>query len=87
MSDNSDGNRLSGRGDVYRSSETSAVVDTPSGQQQTTADYKTLTDKSSNDILSEYLLLELGQSKKEIFNYVHLSQSMRISNINSKLLI
>ncbi|XP_060849131.1 uncharacterized protein LOC132928463 [Rhopalosiphum padi] len=83
MSDNSDGNRLSGRGDVYRSSETSAVVDTPSGQQQTTANYKTLTDKSSNDILSEYLLLELGQSKKEIFNYVHLSQSMRITNINN----
>ncbi|XP_025191497.1 uncharacterized protein LOC112591790 isoform X1 [Melanaphis sacchari] len=87
MSDNSDSNRLFGRGNVYPSSEASAVVDTPS-RQQTAADYKTLTNKSSNDILSEYLLLELGQSKKEIFNYVHLSQSMRITNIsNNKRLL
>ncbi|CAI6343543.1 unnamed protein product [Macrosiphum euphorbiae] len=84
MSNNSDGNRLSGRGDVYRSTITSGEVDP---WQQSTAEYKTLADKSSDDILSEYLLLELGQSKKEIFNFVHLSQSMRVANINSKLLI
>jgi hypothetical protein len=84
MSDNSDGNRLSGRGDVYHTSVASAVIDP---QHQSIADFKTLDDKSSDDILSEYLMLELGQSKKELFNFVHFSQSMRVANINSKLLI
>ncbi|XP_050542144.1 uncharacterized protein LOC126905975 isoform X2 [Daktulosphaira vitifoliae] len=36
--------------------------------------------KSFNDNLCEYIYLELGTSKKEIFNYVHLGQSIKFKN-------
>lgn len=46
-----------------------------------------LAKKKFNDLLSEYICLELGNSKKDIFNLVHLNLSMRVDNSNSKLLI
>ncbi|VVC33975.1 Hypothetical protein CINCED_3A024185 [Cinara cedri] len=44
---------------------------------------ETTPDQKFGDLLSEYLFLELGKSKKDIFNFVHLSQSMRVVNINN----
>lgn len=60
------------------------VGDNNSAALRPTTFSRTSGGKNFNDQLYEYLFLELGTSKKDIFNFVHLGQSMRFANSNSK---
>lgn len=42
------------------------------------SDSRVLRNEKFGDILHEYLFLELGKSKKEVYNLMSLTQSMKI---------
>lgn len=43
------------------------------------------TDGQFSDLLNEYLFFELGKTKKNTFNLMTLTNSLRLSNSNRKL--